>query len=104
MKTVLDWGAYGDRLEAGWLTSDEAKNLAVGTPTDWIVETHGAAKTVGGDQHTATSEDGATFDTDFIDPQQSSAPIKMTGAAGKVIAYHCEVHPAHMKGTVTIDP
>jgi len=58
----------------------------------------------GGDEHTATSNDGTTFDTDFVDPQNSSAPVTITGKAGTVIAYHCEVHPAHMKGTVTIDP
>jgi plastocyanin len=59
----------------------------------------------GGDQHTATSDDGGTtFDTDFVDPQKSSAPVKITGNPETVIAYHCEVHPAHMKGTVGIDP
>jgi len=58
----------------------------------------------GGDQHTATSDDGATFDTDFLDPQASSSPVKITGNSGTVIAYHCEVHPVHMKGTVIIDP
>lgn len=58
----------------------------------------------GGDQHTATSDDGATFDTDFLDPQKSSAPVKITGKPGTVIPYHCEVHPVHMKGTVIIDP
>ena len=61
-------------------------------------------ESAGGDQHTATSDDGATFDTDFIDPQNSSAPVMITGKPGAVIAYHCEVHPAHMRGTVTIDP
>ena len=29
----------------------------------------------GGDEHTATSNDGTTFDTDFVDPQNSSAPV-----------------------------
>ncbi|WFU80317.1 S1/P1 nuclease [Bradyrhizobium sp. CIAT3101] len=46
MKTVWDWGAYVDRLEDGWLQSEEAKALAIGTPTDWILETHVAAQSV----------------------------------------------------------
>jgi plastocyanin len=57
----------------------------------------------GGDQHTATSDDGTTFDTDFVNPQTSSAPVTIIGKPGTLIAYHCEVH-AHMTGTVTIDP
>jgi hypothetical protein len=46
MKTVWDWGAYVERLEAGWLRSDEASAVNIGAPTDWIIETHGAAQTV----------------------------------------------------------
>ena len=46
MKTVWDWGAYVERLEAGWLKSAEASALTIGTPTDWIVETHKEAQTV----------------------------------------------------------
>lgn len=56
----------------------------------------------GADQHTATANDG-TFDTDYVDPQKSSAPVTITGKPGTVIDYHCEVHE-HMTGTVTIDP
>ena len=59
---------------------------------------------VGGDQHTATSDDSTTFDTDFVNPQSSSSPVTINGNPGKVIAYHCEVHPAHMTGTVIVDP
>jgi plastocyanin len=57
----------------------------------------------GGDQHTATSDDGKTFDTDFVNPGKSSAPVTITGKPGAVIPYTCQVHPKHMKGTVTID-
>jgi len=46
MKTVWDWGAYVERLEAGWLKTTEANSLNIGMPTDWIVETHGEAQTV----------------------------------------------------------
>jgi hypothetical protein len=46
--TVWDWGAYVDRLEAGWLKSAEAQQSGIdgGTPTDWALETHKAAQTV----------------------------------------------------------
>jgi hypothetical protein len=46
--TVWDWGAYVDRLEAGWLKSDEAQQggIVAGTPADWALETHKAAQTV----------------------------------------------------------
>src|SRR5215469_3511385 len=43
-----DWGAYVDRLEAGWLKSAEARRRATagGTPLDWALQTHAAAQTV----------------------------------------------------------
>jgi len=46
--TVWDWGAYVDRLEAGWLKSAEAQKNGIdgGSPADWAVETHAAAQTV----------------------------------------------------------
>jgi hypothetical protein len=47
-KTVWDWGAYVDRLEAGWLKSKEAATPGIdgATPLDWALETHRAAQTV----------------------------------------------------------
>jgi nuclease S1 len=49
-KTVWDWGAYVERLEApdGWLNSTEArqKDIDGGTPRDWAIETHKAAQVV----------------------------------------------------------
>lgn len=46
--TVWNWGAYVDRLEAGWLRSTEARRpaAAAGTPVDWALETHAAGQTV----------------------------------------------------------
>ncbi|HEX4555013.1 MAG TPA: S1/P1 nuclease [Xanthobacteraceae bacterium] len=45
---VWDWGAYVDRLESGWLKGREARTrqAAGGTPVDWALETHKAARTV----------------------------------------------------------
>jgi hypothetical protein len=47
-KTVWDWGAYIERLEAGWLKSKEAGRPGIdsGTPLDWALETHGVAQQV----------------------------------------------------------
>jgi hypothetical protein len=46
--TVWDWGAYVDRLEAGWLKSAEAQQSGIdgGTAAAWAIETHRAAQTV----------------------------------------------------------
>jgi hypothetical protein len=43
-----NWGAYADRLEAGWLQSAEAQTPGVdgGTPEQWANEAHGYAQTV----------------------------------------------------------
>jgi hypothetical protein len=47
-RTVWDWGAYVDRLEAGWLKGKEAAQPGIdaGTPLDWAFETHRAAQQV----------------------------------------------------------
>jgi hypothetical protein len=46
-ETVWDWGAYVDRLDAGWLKSSEAMTgIDGGTPAGWVEETHGFARTV----------------------------------------------------------
>ncbi|HJW39898.1 MAG TPA: S1/P1 nuclease, partial [Rhizomicrobium sp.] len=45
-RSFWNWGAYVDRLEAGWLTSAEAKDPATvaGTPADWVLQTHAVAQ------------------------------------------------------------
>jgi hypothetical protein len=47
-KEVWNWGAYVDRLEAGWLKSPDAQESGIdsGSPADWAVETHQAAQAV----------------------------------------------------------
>jgi hypothetical protein len=44
--TTWSWGAYVDRLEGGWLTSQEAQNVDGGTPAAWAEETHMVARYV----------------------------------------------------------
>src|SRR5262249_24388496 len=45
---VFAWGAYVDRLDAGWLKTPAPQKAGIdgGTPTDWALETHAAAQTV----------------------------------------------------------
>src|SRR5205807_725006 len=45
---VWDWGAYVDRLEAGWLASADAHATGIdgGTPEQWANDSHGVAATV----------------------------------------------------------
>lgn len=45
--------------------------------------------------HTATSDDGKTFDTGLLEQGETSEKFKLEG----LIPYHCEVHPS-MKGLV----
>lgn len=45
-RTVWDWGAYVERLENGWLTSEEARGADGGSPLDWALESHQAAQTL----------------------------------------------------------
>src|SRR5262249_12215446 len=45
---VWNWGAYADRLEAGWLQSEDAQKPGIdgGTPEQWANETHAFAPIV----------------------------------------------------------
>ena len=52
--------------------------------------------------HTATSEDGKTFDTGEIKPGASSSPVKFD-KEGK-FTYHCTIHGKTMSGTVVVKP
>ncbi|MFL6429848.1 MAG: hypothetical protein ACJ71X_00105 [Nitrososphaeraceae archaeon] len=50
--------------------------------------------------HTSTADDNS-FDTDVINPGDSSSPITLSGSAGANIAYHCALHP-WMKASITL--
>ena len=50
--------------------------------------------------HTAT-QDGGGFDTGFIPPGGTSAPITLTAAG--TIRYHCAIHPS-MVGALNVTP
>jgi aldose sugar dehydrogenase len=50
--------------------------------------------------HTSTADDGS-FDTDIINPGETSSPVTLSGSAGTHIAYHCALHP-WMKASITL--
>ena len=53
--------------------------------------------------HTATSEDdGKTFDTGEIKPNESSSPVKFDKEGE--FQYHCTIHGKTMSGTVVVKP
>jgi plastocyanin len=53
--------------------------------------------------HTATSEDdGETFDTGEIKPNESSSPVKFDKEGE--FKYHCTIHGKTMSGTVVVKP
>lgn len=65
-------------------------NIAVGTTVKWINKTSV--------QHTATSNDGKTFNSGFINP---GASFKFTFTTAGSFPYHCNVHP-FMMGTINV--
>jgi plastocyanin len=69
-------------------------------PTSLTVK-RGAKVTVTNDDsaaHTATADDGNTFDTGTLDP--GSSQTISVGTPGSY-AYHCSIHP-FMKGTIVV--
>jgi len=91
---AVDEGFTGDKLRF-----DPAK-LSVPAGTTLLVAN------VGGKPHTLTADDGA-FDTGIIDPgaeggrfagKNASVTLNQAGT----FKFHCEIHPAAMKGTVTV--
>ena len=52
--------------------------------------------------HTATSDDGQTFDTGEIKPNESSSPVKFDKEGE--FQYHCKIHGKTMSGTVVVKP
>ena len=91
---AVDPGFTGDKLR---FDPDE---LTVAAGTTLLVAN------VGGKPHTLTADDGS-FDTGIIDPgaeggrfagKNASVTLNQAGT----FKFHCEIHPAAMKGTVTV--
>ncbi|HEV2870540.1 MAG TPA: cupredoxin domain-containing protein [Actinomycetota bacterium] len=91
---AIDPGQLGDKLR---FDPDE---LSVAAGTTLLVAN------VGGKPHSLTADDGS-FDTGIIDPgaqggrfagKNASVTLNQAGT----FKFHCEIHPAAMKGTVTV--
>jgi plastocyanin len=52
--------------------------------------------------HTATSDDGATFDTGEVKPNESSSAVKFDKEGE--FKYHCKIHGTTMSGVVIVKP
>jgi plastocyanin len=52
--------------------------------------------------HTGTSDDGQTFDTGEIKPNESSSPVKFDKEGE--FNYHCTIHGKTMSGIVVVKP
>jgi plastocyanin len=52
--------------------------------------------------HTATSDDGQTFNTGEITPNGSSSPVKFDKEGE--FTYHCKIHGKTMSGLVVVKP
>jgi plastocyanin len=91
---AVDPGQTGDRLRF------DPSELEVAAGTTLLVAN------VGGKPHTLTADDGS-FDTGVVEPgaqggrfagRNASVTLNQAGT----FKFHCEVHPAAMKGTVTV--
>jgi len=70
--------------------------IRVGDTITWINDDENSI-------HTATSDDGTSFDTHNLQPLSYSKRINNFPTAG-TINYHCGKHPATMTGKVVVDP
>jgi len=52
--------------------------------------------------HTATSDDGQTFDTGEIKPNESSSAVQCDKEGQ--FTYHCKIHGKTMRGTIVVKP
>jgi plastocyanin len=91
---AVDPGQIGDKLRF------DPSELTVAAGTTLLVAN------VGGKPHSLTADDGS-FDTGIVDPgaqggrfagKNASVTLNQAGT----FKFHCEIHPAAMKGTVTV--
>ena len=81
----------GDVLVQNDLFKPATLSVTAGTTVTWAWDSDGRT-------HTVTSDDGSSFDSN----QKSSGTFQHTFASAGTFAYHCEIHPTIMKGTITV--
>ena len=91
---AIDPGQTGDKLRF------DPSELSVAAGTTLLVAN------VGGKPHTLTADDGS-FDTGIIDPGSQGGRFAGKNASvtlneAGTFKFHCEIHPAAMKGVVTV--
>lgn len=94
-KTVWDWGAYTDRLENGWLKSEEAAHAHGGGPLEWALDSHTQAQRIWG----MTPEDHVLNDAYYqqaqliVDRQLGLGGIHLADYLNDAFAQRCESDP-----------
>jgi plastocyanin len=73
-----------------WTYEPNDLRVPVGTTVTWT--------NTGGAAHTVTADDGTSFDSGSIQPEQQFSRLMDTAGT---FPYHCAFHP-FMKGTVTV--
>jgi plastocyanin len=81
----------GDVLVQNDRFSPTTLSVTAGTAVTWAWDSDGQT-------HTVTSDDGSSFNSD----QKSSGTFQHTFATAGTFAYHCQIHPTIMKGTITV--
>lgn len=80
-RAAWSWGETVDRIEAGWLASDEAKMPGIdgGTPVDWLIETHKLARDAFGRVPANRVLDESYYDAELpvIDRQLGLAGLRL---------------------------
>jgi hypothetical protein len=91
--TVWDWGHYVDRLEDGWLMSDEARKPGIdgGTPEQWANETHAVAPAVWNGRRADNVLDDAYYRAvlPVLDRQLGVAGLRLARFLNEAAAGHC---------------
>jgi len=78
-KQVYGWGAYVDRLEAGWLKNADIAAVQAGDAASWAVETHKVAMAVYAETPSDNFLDDAYFDKEIsiVDQQLGRAGLRL---------------------------
>jgi hypothetical protein len=75
-----DWGAYADFLETNWIAQNDIATVTAGTPIDWTLEAHTAARDVavkGVQQNDSLGDDYLTGVRPTLDRQLAVAGLRL---------------------------
>jgi plastocyanin len=72
----------------------KVEQIKVGDSVQWTNKSY--------TEHSATGEDGKTFDTGMVQPNKESKKIEFPKAG--TFSYHCSVHGKTMSATIVVQP